>query len=187
VKNAKKGKDNRMKITVIGRQMNVYEEMKLLIEKKLAKFDKFFPGEGDATVTLSSRHKDRILEITINAGGTLFRSEVRAESFRDALDDACANIERQIRKNKTRLAKRLRENVFNPYPDEVFDDIEAENDEIIRTKTFSLKPMSAEEAILQMNLLGHQFFVFNDDATHATCVVYKRHDGGYGLMVPEKE
>ncbi len=176
-----------MKITVVGRQLNVYDEMKALIEKKLAKFDKFFPSEGDATVTLSSKHKERTLEITINAGGTLFRSEVRAESFRDALDDACSNIERQIRKNKTRLAKRLRENVFNPYPDESYDDIEAEEEEIIRTKTFSLKPMSAEEAILQMNLLGHQFFVFNDDATHATCVVYKRHDGGYGLMVPEKE
>ena len=176
-----------MKITVVGRQMNVYEEMKQLIEKKLAKFDKFFPREGDATVTLSSKNKDRILEITINADGTLFRSEVRAASFRDALDDACANIERQIRKNKTKLARRLRENVFVPYPDEFYDDTEAEEEEIIRTKTFSLKPMSADEAILQMNLLGHQFFVFNDDATHTPCVVYKRHDGGYGLLVPEKE
>ena len=187
MRNSKKGKEHRMKITVVGRQLNVYDEMKQLIEKKLAKFDKFFPSEGDATVTLSSKHKERILEITINADGTLFRSEVRADSFRDALDDACTNIERQIRKNKTKLARRLRENVFLPAPDEYFDDAEAEDEEIIRTKTFSPKPMSADEAILQMNLLGHQFFVFNDDATHDTCVVYKRHDGGYGLLVPEKE
>jgi len=178
-----------MKITVIGRQMNVYDDMKKLIEKKLAKFDKFFSGEGDATVTLSCKHNDRNIEITINAAGTLFRSEVRGESFRDALDDACSNIERQIRKNKTRLAKKLREGVFNPYPypEEAYDDIVADEEGIIRTKTFPAKPMSAEEAILQMNLLGHQFFVFNDDETHATCVVYKRHDGGYGLLVPEKE
>lgn len=176
-----------MKITVVGRQMNVYDEMKLLIEKKLAKFNKFFPSEPDATVTLSSKHNERNIEITINASGTLFRSEVRAESFRDALDTAATNIERQIRKNKTRLAKRLREDTFIPYPDESYDDLEADEEEIIRTKTFSPKPMSAEEAILQMNLLGHQFFVFNDDAAGATCVVYKRHDGGYGLLVPEKE
>ena len=175
-----------MKITVIGRQMNVYEDMKALIEKKLAKFDKFFPGEGEATVTLSCKKNDRNLEITINAGGTLFRSEVRADSFRDALDGACANIERQIRKNKTRLAKKLREGVFTPYPDESFDDTVADEEEIIRTKTFPIKPMSAEEAILQMNLLGHQFFVYVDDTTNETCVVYKRTDGGYGLLTPDK-
>ena len=77
-----------MKITIIGRQMNVYEEMKLLIEKKLAKFEKFFPGEGDANVTLSCKHNQKFIEITISAAGTLFRSEVGADSFRDALDDA---------------------------------------------------------------------------------------------------
>ncbi|MBQ3015040.1 MAG: HPF/RaiA family ribosome-associated protein, partial [Clostridia bacterium] len=108
-------------------------------------------------------------------------------SFRDALDDAITNIERQIRKNKTKLAKRLRENVFVPAVEEYFDDApEAEDEEIIRTKTFPLKPMSPDEAILQMNLLGHQFFVFIDDQTEDTCVVYKRNDGGYGLLVPEK-
>ena len=96
-----------MKITITGRQMNVYEEMKLLIEKKLAKFEKFFPGEGEATATLSCKHNQKFIEITISAAGTLFRSEVGAESFRDALDDAITNIERQIRKNKTKLAKKL--------------------------------------------------------------------------------
>ena len=101
-----------MKISVIGRQMNVYEDMKLLIEKKLAKFEKFFPGEGTATATLSCKHNQKFIEITIAAAGTLFRSEVGAESFRDALDDAVTNIERQIRKNKTKLARRLRENVL---------------------------------------------------------------------------
>lgn len=176
-----------MKITVTGRQLNVYDEMKLLIEKKLKKLDKFFSGEADANVTLSCKHNEKTIEITISAGGTLFRSEVGAESFRDALDTAVSNIERQIRKNKTRLSKRLREGAFTVPAPEEFDDTVADEETILRTKTFSTKPMSPEEAILQMNLLGHQFFVFNDDQTGATCVVYTRRDGAYGLIVPEKE
>ncbi len=176
-----------MKINVIGRQMNVYEDMKLLINKKLAKFDKFFSGEGEATVTLSCKHNQKFIELTISAAGTLFRSEVGADSFRDALDDAITNIERQIRKNKTRLARRLREDVFIPPVVEDFDDTPDEEENIIRTKTYPTKPMSPEEAILQMNLLGHQFFVFVDDQTGATCVVYARRDGAYGLIVPEGE
>ncbi len=182
----KKGKESKMKISVIGRQMNVYEDMKLLIEKKLAKFEKFFPGEGTATATLSCKNNQKFIEITIAAAGTLFRSEVGAQSFRDALDDAVTNIARQIRKNKTKLARRLRETVFIPAVEEYYDDTPEVEEEIIRTKTFPLKPMSPDEAILQMNLLGHQFFVFIDDQTEQTCVVYKRNDGGYGLLVPEQ-
>ena len=176
-----------MKISVIGRQMNVYEDMKLLIEKKLTKFDKFFSGEGDATVTLCCKHNQKFIELTISASGTLFRSEVGADSFRDALDDAITNIERQIRKNKTRLARRLREGTFIPPAPDAFEDLPDEDETIIRTKTYPTKPMSPEEAILQMNLLGHQFFVFIDDQTGATCVVYARRDGAYGMIVPEAD
>ena len=174
-----------MKITVVGRQMNVYEDMKALIEKKLSKLDKFFAAEPDATVTLSCKHIDRNIEITISAAGTLFRSEVRGDSFRDALDDAVSNIERQIRKNKTRLAKRLRETIPE---DEFFAPEDEDQEVIIRTKEFSIKPMSVEEAILQMNLLGHSFFVFReDDGSGRVCVVYARRDGDYGLIVPQEE
>ena len=140
--------------------MNVYEDMKQLIEKKLKKLDKFFSGECDATVTLSCKHNEKNIEIMISAAGTLFRSEVGAESFREALDQAVANIERQIRKNKTRLARRLREGAFILPPPDEFDDTVSDEEEIIRTKTYSTKPMSAEEAILQMNLVGHAFFAF---------------------------
>lgn len=175
-----------MKVTIVGRQMNVYDEMKDLIERKLAKFDKFFSGEGTATVTLSCKHNEKNIEITISAANTLFRSEVGANSFRDALDDAAANIERQIRKNKTRLAKRLREGIFDDYAVDFYDDAPVDEEPIMRTKTYDTKPMSPEEAILQMNLLGHQFFVFVDDQTGATCAVYARRDGAYGLIVPEQ-
>ena len=175
-----------MKVTIIGRQMNVYEDMKLLINKKLAKLDKFFSGEGDATVTLSCKHNQKFIEITIAAAGTLFRSEVGAESFRDALDDAVTNIERQIRKNKTKLACRLRETVFIPAVEEYYDDAPEEaEEEIIRTKTFTLKPMSPDEAILQMNLLNHDFFMFFNIEQNGVNVVYRRKDGKYGLLSPE--
>ena len=178
-----------MKVTVIGRQMTVYEEMKELIDKKLAKFDKYFSGEGEATATLSCKHNQKNMEITISAANTLFRSEVGAESFRDALDICIDNIIRQIRKNKTKLAKKLREDAFIYEAPEFADPVPMEDEDqpIIRTKSFPIKPMSPEEAILQMNLLGHQFFVFNDDHTNKTCVVYQRKDGAYGLIIPEED
>ncbi len=178
-----------MKITIVGRKLNVYEDTREMIVKKLAKLDKYFKATGDpeAAVTLSRKRNVSSLEVTINAGGTLFRSEVEADDFRIALDQTVDHIEGQIRKNKTKLAKRLRENVIDMavIPDPVEDT--PDDEPIIRVKQFEFKPMTAEEAIMQMNLLGHQFFVFNDDQTNVTCVVYKRHDGGYGLLVPEKE
>ena len=174
-----------MKINIIGRQLNVYDDTKTLIEEKLAKLDKFFGGEASATVTLSHKRNLCTLEVTIKASNTLFRSEVDADSFRDALDRSIDNIERQIRKNKTRLRKKLREGIphdaFGEQPD---TDVEVP-EMIIRKKKFEYTPMSAEEAIMQMNLLGHTFFVFNDADTGKTCVVYTRRDGNYGLIEPE--
>lgn len=177
-----------MKINVIGRQLNVYEDTKAMIETKLAKLDKYFDDEASATATLTHKRNLCTLEVTIKASNTLFRSEVDAESFRDALDKSIDNIERQIRKNKTKLRKKLREGLV---PDaeiataSVTGDEAEDPDIIIRTKKFEYTPMSPEEAIMQMNLLGHTFFVFNDSATEKTCVVYKRKDGNYGLIEPE--
>ncbi|MBQ7152834.1 MAG: ribosome-associated translation inhibitor RaiA [Clostridia bacterium] len=174
-----------MKITTVGRQMTVPEDIKALVEKKLSKMDKFFRKEGTATVSFSRKHGKECLEITINAANTLFRAEVEAESFRDALDRSVDLIERQIRKNKTRLAKRLRENAFaDDTPAEAA--VEEDEGEIIRVKKFSLKPMTVEEAVMQMNLLNHQFYVFKNLDGGDTCVVYKRTDDGYGLIIPEE-
>ena len=173
-----------MKVVITGRQLNVFDEMKELIEKKLSKLDKFFPKGATANVVLSARHGDKIMEITLQSGGTLFRSEVKADSFRDALDEAVSNIERQIRKNKTRLQKHLREQIV--FPDVGFDDTAEEEESILRTKTFSIRPMSPEDAILEMNLLGHNFFLFVNSETGKTCAVYRRNGGGYGLLEPEK-
>ena len=186
-RNRKTKGGNTMKITIVGRKLNVYDDTRELIEKKLSKLDKYFKAANtEATVTLSRKRNVSSLEVTINAGGTLFRSEVDADDFRIALDQTVDHIEGQIRKNKTKLAKRLRENVIDmsmvPDPEEVIP----EDEPIIRVKQFEFKPMTAEEAIMQMNLLGHSFYVFNDVTTGDTCVVYTRKDGDYGLIEPMK-
>ena len=174
-----------MKVNIIGRQMNVWDEMKETIEAKLTKLDKYFDDDPPTTVTLSSKHNMKCLEITISASGYIFRSEVEDETFRNALDKAIYSIERQIRKNKTRLQRQLRKGAFDYGIVETNEDIEEEQEFRIREKTFSLKPMSTEEAIMQMNLLDHEFFVYQNDKTGDVCVVYNRKDGAYGLINTE--
>lgn len=177
-----------MNITYIGRQVNITDDMKQLVEKKLAKFDRYFPENADATVTFRKIRNDECMEITISVGGTLFRAEVQADMYSTALVRCVDTIEGQIRKNKTRLEKRMRSSFRSPEPvpgDNVV--IQEEEAFRIRTKRFCLKPMTAEEAILQMNLLGHNFFIYTDADTSEICVVYKRTDDSYGVIIPEKE
>ena len=171
-----------MKITVSGKQLTVRPSLRELTEKKLAKFDRFFGDDAEVIVVYSCRHDLQYIEITIRYNGTIFRSEEGADTFQTAIDQAIDSLERQIRKNKTRLEKRLRTGAFADYADD--EDFNDEEEFNVRVKSFDVKPMSLEEAILQMNLLEHQFFVFNDVDTGVTCVVYKRKDGGYGLIVP---
>ena len=173
-----------MKITIYGKQMTVRESLKSAIEKKLSKFDKFFGADTEAFVTCKTRKGDKIIEITVNYGGTTFRSEEENETFITALDRAMESLERQIRKNKTRLEKTIRQGAFES--DEFEDEYAEEGEFDIRVKSFPLKPMTAEEAILQMNLSGHDFFAFVDADSNETCVVYRRKEGAYGLLVPEK-
>ena len=173
-----------MKISVFGKQMSVRESLQILIEKKLGKFDKFFGEDTEAFVTCKSRKGDKIIEITINYGNTTFRTEEEADTFITALDRAVEGLERQIRKNKTRLEKKMRSGAFVIEEDDN-DEYDEEAEFRIRTKTFPFKPMTPEEAILQMNLLGHSFFAFTDAETSSVCVVYKRKDGDYGLIIPE--
>ena len=175
-----------MNISVIGRHLNVREDTKALIEKKLAKFDKFFPSGADASVTCKSEGDEKRMEITISVNGTLFRAEESSSTFQNALDGCMSSIERQIRKNKTRLEKKMRSSITVPAAEESGEAAEEELLFDVRTKTFPLKPMTPDEAILQMNLLGHSFYLFCDSQTEETCAVYKRRDGAYGLIVPQK-
>lgn len=172
-----------MKINIIGRRMEVDEGLKSLLEKKLAKLDKYFRDDAVAYVTLTREKNAERLELTVSSGSTLFRAEERDDTFNNALDRAMDIIERQIRRNKTRLEKRLREGAFRTVEEQPEEFEEAFQ---IRTKSFVMKPMTPEEAILQMNLIGHEFFMFENSETGHISLVYKRHDGGYGLIVPEK-
>ena len=179
-----------MNISIIARHVTVYDDLKELVEKKLSKFDRYFPKGADATVTFRRVRDNECMEITISVGGTLFRAEESSPDFRTSLTRCINVIEGQIRKNKTRLEKRMKSS-FAAAEAAVADDsgtvMEEEGIFDIRTKTFSLKPMTPEEAILQMNLIGHEFYVFEDADSGATCVVYKRSGGSYGLITPEKK
>ena len=172
-----------MKMNFTARQMKVYDSVKEMAQKKLAKFDKFFAEGAEMDITFSMPNELEKVEVTIRSQGFVFRAEEASDSFATSVDRTIDALERQIRKNKTRLQKKLRAEGF-----ELLlaggDDAEEEYDEI-KVKTFSFKPMSVEEAILQMNLIGHDFYVFKDATSLETCVVYKRKAGGYGLIVPE--
>ena len=171
-----------MKITIVGRQMNVWDSTKEMAEKKLEKLDKYFGSEASATVTFSCKRDRDCVEITIHGSNTIFRAEVDDSSFQNAMDRAVEVIDRQIRKNKTRLEKRFKEGEF-AFPN--FDEgLDEDPEFIVRTKEFELFPMSVEEAIMQMNLIGHQFFVFLNDKTDSVSVIYTRKDGSYGLINP---
>ena len=173
-----------MKIKVYGKQMSVRESLKVMIEKKLAKFDKFFGEDAEAFVTCRVRKGVKILEITVNYGNATFRSEEESDTFMTALDRAVEGLERQIRKNKTRVEKIVKRGAFVIREDDD-DEFEEDEDFEIRVKTFPFKPLTPEEAILQMNLLGHSFFAFTDAETQKVCVVYKRKVGSYGMIEQE--
>ena len=176
-----------MKFTFACKKISLNDSIKEYAEKKISKLDKYFPEEADAFVTFAVEKKNRcVVELTIRAAnGTLFRAQTEDPDgdMRSAIDEAVSFIDRRIRKNKTRLAKNLRSDAIVPEVPEEFDIHEEREFDIVRTKRFAVKPMSPEEAILQMNLLGHSFFVFrNTDDDNAICVVYTRNSGGYGII-----
>jgi putative sigma-54 modulation protein len=173
-----------MKITITSRKTEIKDKEKELIEKKIGKLGKFFNDDADATVTVSSQKNDKIAEVTIFANGLVYRAEERNSDLLDAIDKIETAIDRQIRKNKTRLEKSVKRDAFVPSSGDADEEdvVEEKDFKIIRTKSHYLKPMTPEEAILQMNLLGHEFFVFFNGTTDTTDIVYKRKDGNYGLI-----
>ena len=157
-------------------------------EKKVMKLARFFEGDAEALVVFSVEKNRNNVELTVRGAGTLFRAHESTSDMFASIDAAVSSMERQLRKNKTRLEKRLRQDAFERTVSEedissfVPDVVEEGEFEVVRTKKFSIKPMTVDEAILQMNLLGHSFYAFKDDGTGAFAVVYKRNDGGYGLI-----
>ena len=178
-----------MKFTFTSKKVSLSSAVKEYAEKKIGKLARYFPEDVVAFVTFSVEKKNRcVVELTLrSAGGTLFRAQEEDPDgdMRGAIDSAVSIIERKIRKNKTRLARNLRPGTMNL--SEVPEEREEDDDEVllVRTKHFTVKPMTAEEAILQMDLLGHSFFVFRSVDTGDVDVVYRRNNGGYGLIETE--
>ena len=154
-------------------------------EKKVMKLARFFEGDAEALVVFSVEKNRNNVELTVRGAGTLFRAHESTSDMFASIDAAVGTIEGQIRKNKTRLARRLKKDAFvrsveetSFVPEEVEEDLS-----IVKIKKFPIQPMSREEAVLQMNLLNHAFFAFPDEENDgAFAVVYKRNDGGYGLI-----
>ena len=169
-----------MKMVTNGRQMVVGTELKELFEKKLKRLDKYFDDDVTAYITLARKKNLERLELTISSKGTMFRSEVTADTFQTALDEAIEKITRQIVRNKTKLKKI----VYSGEPDvsEPAEDEEEYNIKIV--KTFDMHPMTSDEAILRMNLLDHSFFMYLNAETGKYNVVYLRNDGDYGIIEP---
>ena len=181
-----------MKFTYTCKKVSLNDSIKNYAEKKISKLERYFRDENPSAAVTFSVEKNHLctVEITIRDGGTLLRAQTQAPDgdMRSAVDAAVGYIERQILKNKTRLAKRLRsENFPAPAPDDDFEVAEEKEFQIVRTKHFAVKPMSPEEAILQMNLLDHSFFVFRSSEDDSLCIVYQRKNGGYGLIVTDDE
>ncbi len=176
-----------MKITFTGKQNSFPSYQIPAAEKKLGKFDRIFKDGATATVKAVKKGNLESVEVTIVSMGTIYRSEKQAETVLIALDMAIDALERQIRKNKTKLEKRLREGAFERVPEEpvLEPELEEAGEINFKTKTFAIKPMSPEEAVLQMELLGHNFFVFENDTTGKVNVVYLRNDKNYGLIAQE--
>ncbi len=173
-----------MKTNITGRKIDISAGIRSFTEKKLLKLDKFFDEAAEAQVTLSVEKDRQTAELTIYYGGFVYRAEDTSADMYASIDHAIELIERQIRKNKTRLEKKLRSGAFDAQ-DAAPAEAEETEFKIVKSKKHAIKPMSPEEAILQMNLLGHEFFVFHNDETDKIDVVYKRKDGNYGLIEAE--
>ena len=153
-------------------------------EKKVMKLARFFDENAEALVVFSVEKNSNKVEVTVHGAGTWFRASESTSDMFASVDAAVSTIERQIRKNKTRLARRLRQDAFVRQVEETSFVPEEEDElKLVRVKQFSMKSMTREEALLQMNLLGHTFFAFRDEDNDGVfAVVYKRNDGGYGLI-----
>ena len=154
-------------------------------EKNVMKLARFFEEDAEALIVFSVEKNRNNVELTVRGAGTIFRAKESTSDMFASIDAAIGSIENQIRRNKTRLAKRLRKDAFVRSADETsFAAEPAEDDlKIVRMKSFYFKPMTREEAVMQMNLLEHNFFAFRDEDNGGTfAVVYKRNDGGYGLI-----
>ncbi|GIO86609.1 ribosomal subunit interface protein [Paenibacillus faecis] len=180
-----------MNYSIRGQQIEVTEALREYVDKKLSRLDKYFdaPPISDGNVTLSVVRGLHVVEVTIPLTGAVLRAEDRSDDMYASIDAVADKLERQIRKHKTKINRKFRQEgslktLFVENGSDTVATMEETDEELelVRTKRFNLKPMDVEEAILQMNMVGHNFFVFTNIDTQEINVVYKRNDGKYGLI-----
>ncbi|NLZ47245.1 MAG: ribosome-associated translation inhibitor RaiA [Clostridiales bacterium] len=176
-----------MNIIVSAKNMELTQALKATVEKKLSKLEKYFNPNVEVQATLNVQKNRQIIEVTIPFNGVILRAEEENEDMYASIDLVVDKLERQIRKVKTRLARRQAGDAlkFQYIPDLTGSEKEAEEPKIVKTKRFAMKPMSSEEAVLQMEMLGHNFFVYENADSGDVNVVYRRKDGNFGLIEPE--
>jgi putative sigma-54 modulation protein len=173
-----------MKFNIHGRKIDVTDSIKSYIEEKIGRLDKYFENPDDVitTAVIKLRGKDQqVVEITINANKFMLRGEESHKDLYASIDKVSDKIERQIRKNKTRLKKKTVKDISRDFVLD-FEEPEENDNVIVKRKTIQNKPMSEEEAILQMELLGHEFFAFKNMETSEVNILYRRKDGDYGII-----
>lgn len=175
-----------MKVTVIAKNIELTQALKEIVQKKISKLEKYFEVEVEAKATLSIQKNRQIIEVTIPFNGAILRSEESTDDMYKSIDLVDDKLERQIRKQKTRLSRKNNGSLkFAALNDSKVESNEDDEGSLVKVKKFGVKPMDSEEAILQMDLLGHNFFVYQDSESSKVNVVYKRKDGNYGLLEPE--
>lgn len=177
-----------MNVNIVGRKVTLKDNFKERVNKKLGKFERIFSEDANVTVTVTVEKNRQVVEVTIRDNGMLYRAESSESEMNDALDSVVDILGGQIRKNKAKLSKRLRSDSIDQYFASD-DETEVTEDEykVVRTKRFPVKPQTVDEAILEMNLIGHQFYMFRNGDTNEINVVYRRNDGTYGLLEPDAD
>lgn len=171
-----------MKMTITAKKMQIPQKFTEYAEKRLStKLDKFFGEEAEAKITMATHKNLIVIELTVTYNNMIYRAEQSAIDKEDALDASIDKIIRQIRKNKTRVEKKLKESAFSGYME---DPLYEADHEVVRRKKFVMHAMDLDEAILQMDLLGHSFFMFSNAESGEVNVVYRREDGKYAVLEP---
>jgi putative sigma-54 modulation protein len=175
-----------MRVTIAGKGMEVSDYLKDLVTKKVSKLKRYFDEDTEAHITMSIQKSRHIVEVTIPFDGIVLRGEEATGDMYASIDGVIKKLEKQIHKHRTALKKRLHENAFTKEDDAYAESLADEKrPAVVRTKRFVVKPMDIEEAKMQMELLGHEFFVFRNAVTNEINVLYQRHDGDLGLIEPD--
>ena len=174
-----------MKYTITGRNIEITESLRTAVQEKIGKLERYFSQDAEAQVTLSVEKNRQKIEVTIPVKGSIIRAEQVSSDMYVSIDLVEESIETQLKKYKNKIIDKYQDkkNFSKEFIDQEFE--EEDEIKIVKSKRFDFKPMDPEEACMQMDLLGHNFFAFIDSETDQTCVVYKRKNDTYGLIEPE--